>query len=80
MDMGTFELSLKFTNGSDPRQPIFDMSMSNNMLNIRTCADSCRALMKLVNYFASDGDLQSEVTPTITESESLVCHIINSFI
>ena len=58
MDMGTFELSLKLTNGADKRVPIFDLAMSNNMLHIRTCSDSCVDLMKFIKYFASDGDLQ----------------------
>ena len=75
--MGTFELSLKFNSGEDEvnstknklnkkkKQPQFEMTMSNNMLNVRTCADSCAALMKLVQYFASDGDLlPMETTPT----------------
>lgn len=72
MDMGTFELSLKFTNGSDPRQPMFDMSMSNNMLNIRTCSDSCTAFMQLVKYFASDGDLQSVIVTENDNNETVV--------
>lgn len=72
MDMGTFELSLKFTNGSDPRQPVFDLSMSNNLLNFRTCADSCVALMKLIKYFASDGDLETSVN-TEPDAETSVC-------
>lgn len=31
--------------------------MSNNVLNIHTCSDSCAALIKLIKYIASDGDL-----------------------
>merc|ERR1719354_752824 len=37
--------------------PAMELSMSNSMLNIRTCADSCVALMKIIKYFASDGDM-----------------------
>ena len=63
--MGTFELSLKFnsstvdddSNTSKHKQPLFELTMTNNLLNVRTCADSCVALTKLVQYFASDGDL-----------------------
>ena len=63
--MGTFELSLKFksstvdddSNTSKNKQPLFELTMTNNLLNVRTCADSCVALTKLVQYFASDGDL-----------------------
>lgn len=69
LDMGTFELSLKFNSGEDKKQPLTDLSMSNNLLNIRTCADSCVALMKLVQYFASDGDLQSGIVTESNEKE-----------
>jgi len=62
LDMGTFELSLKFSSGQDKKQPLMDLSMTNNMLNVRTCADSCIALMKLIQYFASDGDLQTGIS------------------
>ncbi|XP_047132306.1 autophagy-related protein 2 homolog B isoform X1 [Hydra vulgaris] len=60
MDMGTFELSLKLTKGTDKRLPIVDLAMSNNMLNIRTCSDSCLELMKFIKYVASGGDLQKD--------------------
>ena len=72
LDMGTFELSLKFNSGEDKKQPLTDLSMSNSLLNIRTCADSCVALMKLVQYFACDGDLQSGVASENNEKEFLV--------
>ena len=79
LDMGTFELSLKFNSGESDeiesrnlknknkkkKQPQFELTMSNNMLNVRTCADSCSALMKLVQYFASDGDLLPVETASI---------------
>lgn len=69
MDMAMFELTLKLTDGLDTRQPVFDLAMSNNMLNIRTCSDSCVALMKLIKYFASDGDLQLDGCVSDTTSE-----------
>ena len=31
--------------------------MSSNIVHLRTCYDSCRALAELINYVASDGDL-----------------------
>lgn len=39
-----------------------DLRASNNILHIRTCPDSARALTELLSYFAGDGDLvhQSE--------------------
>ena len=39
------------------RRPKLDLSMSNNVLNIHTCSDSCASLIKLIKYIASDGDL-----------------------
>ena len=44
--------------------------MSNNVLNIHTCSDSCAALMKLIKYIASDGDLVKESTEDANESNS----------
>lgn len=37
--------------------PHIDLRASNNIVHIRTCSDSARALMQLITYFASDGDL-----------------------
>ena len=36
-----------------------DLQVSNNILHIRTCADSCRALQNLILYLANDGDLNN---------------------
>lgn len=38
-------------------EPQTDLRASNNIVHIRTCADSAIALMDLVKYVASDGDL-----------------------
>ena len=40
--------------------PKRDLRVSTNRLNIRTCSDSCKALMELIRYFATDGDLNVE--------------------
>ncbi|CAH0551837.1 unnamed protein product [Brassicogethes aeneus] len=37
--------------------PHFDLRASNNKVNIKTCADSGKALMQLITYYASNGDL-----------------------
>ena len=42
------------------KHPKTDLRLSNNIVHIRTCADSCRALADLIQYFASDGDLGEE--------------------
>ena len=37
--------------------------MSNNTVNMRTCSDSCSALMQLIQYIAADGDLVPSYEP-----------------
>ena len=44
--------------------------MSNNVLNIHTCSDSCAALIKLIKYIASDGDLTHGSMESINEPNS----------
>jgi autophagy-related protein 2 len=62
LDLGLFELSLRLydrageQNHSSPR---VDLRASINILHIRTCADSGKALTDLLTYFAADGDLMS---------------------
>ena len=34
-----------------------DLKVSNNVIHLRTCADSCSALARLLLYLATDGDL-----------------------
>ena len=57
--------------------------MSNNTVNIRTCSDSCSALLQLIQYISADGDLapsyeQEEPDRTKTPSVSTRsnCNII----
>ncbi|KAL5009376.1 hypothetical protein ScPMuIL_014957 [Solemya velum] len=59
-DMESFDLTLKSSDGKDQRFPKTDLRAATNRLNIRTCSDSCTALMALIRYFASDGDLVVE--------------------
>lgn len=40
------------------RYPKTDLRLSNNIVHLRTCADSCHALAELINYIAADGDLE----------------------
>jgi len=70
MDLGLFELVLRLSESADKKRPKVDLSMSNNVLNIHTCSDSCAALMKLIKYIASDGDLVKESTEDANESNS----------
>lgn len=38
-------------------QPLFELRCSNNVVHIHTCADSCAALVNLLQYLVSQGDL-----------------------
>lgn len=60
LDWGLFELSLRLCDrGGEQNKgsPRVDLRASNNILHVRTCADSGKALTDLLTYFASDGDL-----------------------
>ncbi|XP_077993352.1 autophagy-related protein 2 homolog A-like [Glandiceps talaboti] len=71
MDMGFFELSLKTSDGKISKYPKVDLQASNNVLNIRTCADSCDALRKLIVYFANDGDLNPPIPRSSQPSQDM---------
>ena len=68
MDLGLFELSLKFNESMCEGAPRVDLRASNDCLQVRTCADSARALMELLTYFASDGDLAQNIDNSDTIS------------
>lgn len=38
-----------------------DLKLSANILHVRTCSDSCRALCEIITYFAKDQDLEQDV-------------------
>ncbi|CAG9834337.1 unnamed protein product [Diabrotica balteata] len=67
LQLGLFELSLRTTDKRSGINPHIDLRASNNILNIHTCADSCKMLTNLIIYFANDGDL---VPPTSTTTGS----------
>ncbi|KAK8735432.1 hypothetical protein OTU49_005389 [Cherax quadricarinatus] len=68
-DLGVFELCLRMLIDKKEKKPKFDLLASNNMIHVRTCADSCKALLELLIYFASDGDLTKEAS-TVTTTEA----------
>ncbi|XP_074651009.1 autophagy-related protein 2 homolog B-like [Tubulanus polymorphus] len=70
MDMGSFELSLITSDGNNSRHPKIDLRASNNIIHIRTCSDSMRALLQLVQYVASDGDLSDDIENLRDDSSS----------
>nr|XP_033806767.1 autophagy-related protein 2 homolog B isoform X1 [Geotrypetes seraphini] len=60
MDMGLLELTITAVKpGSDQKgpKPRFELHCSSDVIHIRTCSDSCAALMNLIQYIASYGDL-----------------------
>ncbi|XP_011503827.1 PREDICTED: autophagy-related protein 2 homolog A [Ceratosolen solmsi marchali] len=79
MDLGLFELSLRLNEKMCGGAPRIDLRASNNVLHVRTCSDSGRALMQLLTYFASDGDMtpnsgsmESITVPSSEDGESLL--------
>lgn len=67
VDFGLFEVSLRLNEKMCGGAPRVELRASNNVFHIRTCSDSCRALMQLLTYFAYDGDL----TPNTGSTESI---------
>ncbi|XP_030641970.1 autophagy-related protein 2 homolog B isoform X2 [Chanos chanos] len=60
VDMGTLELRIMAVKpGADGemKEPRFELRCSSDVIHIRTCSDSCAALMNLIQYVASYGDL-----------------------
>ena len=45
-----------------------DLKVTNNVLHIRTCADACSSLTKLLLYLANDGDMKGP--PQYVEEQS----------
>uniref|UniRef100_A0A667YET7 Autophagy related 2B n=1 Tax=Myripristis murdjan TaxID=586833 RepID=A0A667YET7_9TELE len=68
VDMGTLELRITAVKpGVDGQLPRFELRCSSDVIHIRTCSDSCAALMNLIQYVASYGDL---LPPTEPETRS----------
>lgn len=68
MNLGLFELSLRLNDKMCGGAPRIDLRASNNVLHVRTCSDSGRALTQLLNYIASDGDLLPNIAASSSES------------
>uniref|UniRef100_A0A8D0YR90 Autophagy related 2B n=2 Tax=Sus scrofa TaxID=9823 RepID=A0A8D0YR90_PIG len=62
MDMGLLELTItavKSDSDEEQTEPRFELHCSSDVVHIRTCSDSCAALMNLIQYIASYGDLHA---------------------
>uniref|UniRef100_A0A8C2XJ07 Autophagy related 2A n=1 Tax=Cyclopterus lumpus TaxID=8103 RepID=A0A8C2XJ07_CYCLU len=60
LDIDLLELAITTWKGSDHgklSQPLFELRCSNNVVHLHTCADSCAALVNLLQYVVSQGDL-----------------------
>ncbi|XP_040831039.1 autophagy-related protein 2 homolog B isoform X2 [Ochotona curzoniae] len=68
MDMGLLELTITAVKSdSDGEQPesCFELHCSSDVVHIRTCSDSCAALMNLIQYIASYGDLHGPAEASV---------------
>ncbi|KAF3701263.1 Autophagy-related protein 2 -like protein B [Channa argus] len=66
VDMGTLELRITAVKpGVNGKllEPRFELRCSSDVIHIRTCSDSCAALMNLIQYVASYGDLLPPAEP-----------------
>ncbi|XP_047201762.1 autophagy-related protein 2 homolog B-like [Girardinichthys multiradiatus] len=73
VDMGTLELRIIAVKpGADGKlsEPRFELRCSSDVIHIRTCSDSCAALMNLIQYVASYGDLMPPEEPETKRSSS----------
>ncbi|KAL2088636.1 hypothetical protein ACEWY4_015535 [Coilia grayii] len=60
LDIDLLELAITTWKGSDSgklTQPLFELRCSNNVVHLHTCADSCAALINLLQYLVAQGDL-----------------------
>ncbi|XP_012721537.2 autophagy-related protein 2 homolog A [Fundulus heteroclitus] len=60
LDIDLLELAITTWKGSDSgklSQPLFELRCSNNVVHLYTCADSCAALVNLLQYLVTQGDL-----------------------
>ncbi|XP_029466870.1 autophagy-related protein 2 homolog A [Rhinatrema bivittatum] len=60
LDVDLLELVITTWKGNSAgklSQPLFELRCSNNLLHLHTCADSCAALVNLIQYVVNSGDL-----------------------
>ncbi|XP_023392393.1 autophagy-related protein 2 homolog B [Pteropus vampyrus] len=79
MDMGLLELTItavKSDSDGEQTDSRFELHCSSDIVHIRTCSDSCAALMNLIQYIASYGDLhaanKAEMKPGAPERKTKV--------
>ncbi|KAB5571342.1 hypothetical protein PHYPO_G00223950 [Pangasianodon hypophthalmus] len=60
LDIDLLELAITTWKGNNTgklTQPLFELRCSNNVVHVHTCADSCAALVNMLQYLVSQGDL-----------------------
>lgn len=60
-------------------QPLFELRCSNNVVHLHTCADSCAALVNLLQYLVSQGDLHPpprHTSPTEIAGQKLPVRLV----
>lgn len=69
-ELGLFEISLKLSEKVTSLSPKFDLRAAIKDVHLRTCSDSGKALLELISYLTSDGDLYDENKMTDDQSET----------
>lgn len=71
-----FKKCLSFPPVPSQTAPRFELHCSSDVVHIRTCSDSCAALMNLIQYVASYGDLhgphKAEMKPGVPQRKPKV--------
>uniref|UniRef100_A0A8C7G5F6 Autophagy related 2A n=1 Tax=Oncorhynchus kisutch TaxID=8019 RepID=A0A8C7G5F6_ONCKI len=75
LDIDLLELAITTWKGSDKgKLPLFELRCSNNVVHLHTCADSCAALVNMLQYLVSQGDLHPpprQTSPTEIAGQKL---------
>jgi len=69
MEMDYFDLSLRLCTNRSSTAPRIDLSASSNVLHIRTCSDSFKALVDILTYYSCEGDLIDPNRSTSSRSQ-----------
>uniref|UniRef100_A0A7N8XN33 Autophagy related 2A n=1 Tax=Mastacembelus armatus TaxID=205130 RepID=A0A7N8XN33_9TELE len=82
LDIDLLELAITTWKGSNTgKLPLFELRCSNNVVHLHTCADSCAALVNLLQYLVSQGDLHPpprHISPTEIAGQKLPVRPIGS--
>ncbi|KAG8189257.1 hypothetical protein JTE90_013785 [Oedothorax gibbosus] len=59
IDSGLIDVTYR-TSYDEKNEAKQELEITNNIIHIRTCADSCKALLDVVIYFSSNGDIDQD--------------------